>query len=432
MSAAAGGGAKGALLVLAALVAPAWAGAGESFDVSAYEKKAFEWGGFVEARPEHQWLDRDRTGYQLLYPGQTRDRADRLGAALEVGGVARLRSLTFNFTGHVNYIDEPRGSDHDARMYEAYGGWQIDTRTHVELGKRALRWGKGYAFSPVAFLERAKDPADPELAREGFSMATGTWVRSFDGALQTVAVTAAVVPTRADLNADFGPPDAGQHANAAVKLYGLLWDTDVDLVWAARGSRGPRIGVDFSRNLGSNLEIHGEWARSRDVPRALLAADGRLTPQQRTVDSHLLGLRYLTQRETTVIVEVYRNGAGYTTDELDIFHALVRASMGDPLRWPAATRAAAQGYNRPNAAQRYAYLRLSQKEPFDILDLVPALTLIVNTGDHSRSVIPELLYTGIANLELRLRAAFNEGKPSSEFGERAVRARVELRARASF
>jgi hypothetical protein len=203
-------------------------------------------------------------------------------------------------------------------------------------------------------------------------------------------------------------------------------------VWAARGSRPPRVGVDFSRNLGSNLEIHGEWARSSDVPRAVLAADGTLRQQTRDADSALLGVRYLTQRETTVVVEVYRNGAGYSSDELSIFHDLARAAGAIRRacsRWRAPRH---QGYSRPNAAQRYAYLRVSQKEPFDILDFVPAVTLIVNTGDRSASVIPELLYTGIRDLELRLRAAFNRGDAGSEFGERAVRARLELRLRASF
>ena len=418
---------------LAALVAASGVQAAESFDVSAYDKKAFEWTGFIEARPERQWLRQDSAGYVLQYPGDTRSSANRLGGAAELSGVLRHQSLSFNFTGHASWIDEPRGSDDDSRMYEAYAAWQIDERSNVELGKRALRWGKGYAWSPVAFLERAKDPTDPELAREGFVMATGAWVRSFDGPVKTLSLTAAVVPTTSSLNADFGggATNAG-HTNAALKLYGLVYDTDIDLIWAARGSRGPRLGIDFSRNLGTNLEVHGEWARVADATIVTLTPANALQTQSKTYNSALIGARYLNERDTTIIFELYRNGGGYTTDELGAFYDLVRASVTNPALAQPASRAAAQGYNRPNAAQRYAYLRVSQKEPFDILDFTPSVTLIANTSDHSWSLIPELLYTGVKNLELRVRVALNRGDASTEYGERVVRSRIELRARLYF
>ena len=38
----------------------------------------------------------------------------------------------------------------------------------MEAGKRTLRWGKGYAWNPIGFVERPKDPNDPDLAREGY------------------------------------------------------------------------------------------------------------------------------------------------------------------------------------------------------------------------------------------------------------------------
>lgn len=421
-----------ALAVWAGLMTLPAVAADESFDPSAYDKKAFEWTGFVEARPECQWLRPGSAGYLLQYPGESRNSANRLGAAAEWSAVLRHQSLSFNFTGHANGLDEPRGTTSDYRNYEAYASWQIDAGSNLQFGKRALRWGKGYAWSTVGFLERAKDPADPELAREGFVMATGVWVRSFDGPLQTLALTAAVVPSTGNLNEDFGggATNAG-HANPALKLYALAYDTDIDVIWAGRGSRGPRFGIDFSRNLGSQLEVHGEWARVADAPRAVLGG-GALQGQVRSYDSSLIGLRYLTERDTTIIFELYRNGGGYSSDELSAFYDLVRTSPGNLPLTLLASRAAAQGYSRPNVAQRYAYLRVSQKEPFDILDFTPSVTLISNTVDQSWSLTPEVLYTGIRNVELRARVARNRGAVGSEFGERAVKTRMEVRARLYF
>ena len=420
---------RAALLLVTALAAAPPLQADETFDAGAYDKKTFELTGFVELRPEYQWLRRDSAGYLLQFPGQARSAMTRSSEALEVSGVWRRESLALRFTGHAGWQDDARGSESDARMYETYLGWQASERANFELGKRALRWGKGYAWSPVAFLERAKDPADPELAREGFVMATAGWVRSFDGPLRTVAVNAALVPTTSGLNEDFGPSG---HLNPAIKLYALAFDTDVDLVWAARGSRGPRFGVDFSRNLGSNLEVHGEWARTSDAPQALLGAGNVLATATRSTTSALLGLRYLTQRETTIILELYRNGGGYTEGELTQFFRLARAAAAQPALLPSAQRAAAAGYTRPNAARHYAYLRVSQKEPFDILDFTPAVSLIANTTDRSYTFIPEVLYTGVRNLELRGRLAFNRGNAWTEYGERPVRSRFELRARYFF
>jgi len=84
-------------------------------------------------------------------PGETRATVDRFSAAAELSGVLRHETLSFNFTGHAAWVDIAGQSDGDVRAYEAYAAWQIDPRSIAEVGKRALRWGKGYAWSPVAF-----------------------------------------------------------------------------------------------------------------------------------------------------------------------------------------------------------------------------------------------------------------------------------------
>jgi hypothetical protein len=75
---------------------------------------------------------------------------------------------------------------------------------------------------------------------------------------------------------------------------------------------------------------------------------------------------------------------------------------------------------------------VSQKEPFDILYFTPAVTTILNLDDRSFSLSPELLYTGITNLELRLKATALIGDNFSEYGEKPNDARLELRVRYYF
>ena len=57
-------------------------------------------------------------------------------------------------------------------------------------------------------------------------------------------------------------------------MYYLYRDTDIDFMLLGNGSRTRRFGLDFSRNLGSNLEIHGEWARVSDARHQVTDAAG--------------------------------------------------------------------------------------------------------------------------------------------------------------
>lgn len=416
---------------LAVLCAPSILAA-ETFDVSVYEKQPYEIKGYVEGRGEWLRLDPDAKGYALQFPGMTTRDANRSAAVAEITGLFRHDAFTFTATGRLTYLDDVRESTDDARFLEAYASWAPDTQTTFEVGKRALRWGKGYAWNPVGFLERPKDPLDPDLAREGYSIASGEFVRSFNTeTLTNAALTLVTLPVTSSLNETYGPP---QHSNPAAKLYLLAADTDIDLLYAANGSRGLRYGVDFSRNLTSNLEIHGEWARLNDVQQPRLDAAGKVTTRSFNASSWLLGLRYLSEQDTTIIVEAYHNGAGYGDDELADFYAAVgnAVASGDAQRLAQLRQLGALAYTRPSPARNYGYLRISQKEPFDWLYVTPAITVIGNLGDGSYTVIPELVYAGIENVELRLRLQANVGGNLSEYGEKPISNRVELRLRVFF
>jgi hypothetical protein len=235
-----------------------------------------------------------------------------------------------------------------------------------------------------------------------------------------------MLPVSSSVNSDYG---AAGELNPGARLYLLVADTDLDVLWAARGSRPERIGLDFSRNLGSQLELHGEWARAFNASRRVLGDSGSLSVEQGHVDSWLLGMRYMTEQEVTWIAELYRNGAGYDEQQLGDYYQLLRdayAPGATPVERAMATSLAQAGYARPNPGRDYAYLRVSAKDPFGWLYLTPSLTTIVNLQDSSWQLTPELLYTGWENVELRARVILLHGAAWTEFGEKAVRQRVEL------
>jgi hypothetical protein len=402
------------------------------FDISQFEKKAIEFGGYAELRGERFTLNPDAALYQLNFFDQPPIADFNRGTgALQIEALYRRGIGNFRFVGFGAYTNDYSGGADNTRVYEAYLTLAPSDRATYDLGKKTLSWGKGYAFNPAGFVQRMKDPNDPELAREGFVIAGGNVIRSFDGPLKTVAFTPLIVPTSDNVNEDFGP---GDHINPAAKLTLLYRDIDIDLLVLGAGARTARYGFDFSRNLGTNVEIHGEWAHLTATTRPVVNAAGTVTAVTQSANTYLLGARYLTATELTAIAEYYYNGGGYTEDEARIFfqtihdaYAAGNTTLLDRLRTTAQTALA-----RPNPMRRYLYLRLSQKDPFDLLYFTPSLAVIANLDDGSRSVSPELLYTGMTNLELRLRLFFLSGDRLTDFGERQNNRRIELRARYYF
>lgn len=421
------------LLRLALLVPCAWLVQAEEFDfdIAEYEKTAFELGGYVELKSEYLRFDTDSAPYTVKFPagGEQPDSDVRYRAALELEGMYRFGKSSLSALAHADARDDVFGSESEARFYELYYRYARDTLT-LDLGKQALHWGKGYAWSPVGFIERRKDPTDPELSREGFVVAAIDGVRSYSGPLSTLAVTAVVLPVTQDINRDFSPEE---DVNLAGKLYALCFNTDIDVLVLAEGSRPGRIGLDFSRNLAPNFELHGEVAWVHDQPRRVLMPDRQLIAETTDTTSYLVGLRFLTDQETTYILEYYRNGVGFTEAEAKRFYSLVDDAVAecDPALLNLASSARDAGYASLNPQRNYLYLRATQKEPFDVLYLALSITSILNLDDQSYALIPELSYTGFKNVELRFRLAYAEGSAHTEFGEKQSD-RVEMRLRYFF
>jgi hypothetical protein len=414
----------------------AWAALGQaqeySFEASDFEKKPFELGGYVQLRQEAFFLDRDAAFYQLGLVNQSqRERLDRTTGTLQLVGKLRQGIGTFDFRTNSEVQHDQLAHDHHSSIFEAAYSIRPSPGLTLEAGKRALKWGKGYAWNPIGFVERPKDANDPQLAREGFVMANADWIASPGGDLQTIAFTPVLIPVAGDVNSDFG---SHGHLNPAAKLYLLYRDTDIDLAWQGKGSRPARFGMDFSRNLASNFEIHGEWARIRQSLRAVTNSAGIVTNEVGDATSYLIGARYLTAADTTYIAEYYHNGTGYSDREALQFYQLVDTAFatGNAALTQRALSLSQGSYGRPNAGKNYVYLRAQQKDALDIVYFAPSVTAIANLQDRSWQLTSELQYTGFSNLELRLRLLLLHGGNGTDFGEKQVSRRLELQARYYF
>jgi len=404
-----------------------------SFDISKYEKKPFELNGYAELKGEDFALNPDAALYKLNYYGQPqRESLTRTTETLELAGKLRHDIATFDFRTHSDFQQDQLANDQTNKFYEAALSLRPRSDLTLEAGKRALSWGKGYAFNPIGFVQRPKDPNDPQLAREGYVMADGDFIRNPGGALQTVAFTPVLLPVTSDMNSDFGASD---HLNPAFKLYALYRDTDLDFAWQGKGSRPARFGFDFARNLKTNFEIHGEWARILGSPQQVTDVRGNVTTEISNATSYLLGLRYLSEANTTYIAEIYHNGTGYSESEADQFYQLVDSAFAQPQPNPLLQKALTLGqgpYGRPFAGEDYLYFRAQQQDALGIVYFQPAVFAMLNLDDHSFQVTPELQYTGFNNFELRLRLYLLHGAASTDFGEKPNDRKLEFYVRYYF
>jgi len=407
-----------------------------SFDLSEIEEKPLHIGGYLEFHPVLFGLDTNSALYKLkLYDRDKENIREEYNFTALLDGSYKMGTTEFRAIVNTDLRKSYLGWSEETTLYEGYMLSRPLSTFNFSIGKKTLKWGTGYAWNPVAFLDRPKDPYDPELAREGFVVASADYIKSFDGPLKTFSFTPVLMPVYDHINDDFGQIN---HFNFAGKTYFLLYDTDIDLLFLTGGSKTNRYGMDFSRNITSNFEIHGELAYINDYEKRFVNSDGTVFNNEYDATNYLLGLRYLTKSDTTYIFEYFHDATGFTGSEMgDYFSIIDRGydtylTSGDDSLLTRASNVAEGNYDRKNPMRDYLYLRASQKEPFDILYFTPSVTGIFNTNDKSFSVGPELLYTGVKNLELRLRTTFLIGDSYTEYGEKQNDFWIGLRARYYF
>jgi len=423
------------LFLFVCLPATTYAAEEFSFDLEEIEKSPLSWGGYTELKGEHMEINQDSVFSLLNLGGNPRASIDRIGGSLQLDGRYSKEFYSVNWLFKMTGQEDTFGWHDAIDLFTAYLDIKPSPAVAISLGKKPYKWGKGYAWNPAGFINRRKDPNNPDESLEGYITAAADFIKSFSGDLQTVALTTVLLPVYDDVNDDFGLQDK---VNLAAKLYFLVMDTDIDLLLLVGDSRADKYGVDFSKNLFTNFEIHGELAWILDEQKVRIKEDGSFLSSKDDALSWLLGIRYLTENDITTIIEYYHNDAGYTEEEMENFFRFAM-DAGEIFQQTAsrilldrAIDASLKGYGRPQPGRDYLYIRFTQKEPFDILYFTPVFTAIVNLADKSFTLTPELIYTAITNLEMRLRFSYLKGDSHTEFGEKQNSSKVEFRLRYFF
>jgi len=393
------------------------------FEIPEVETKPYSFNAKFEISETIKGFDEDSLLFNQKYPnGRDDGTLYQTEFDLKVEGSYQISivKLYARLNGDFYYNKEEDWVN-DSRTEEAYVSLLPAPSITLDAGKKVLKWGKGYAWNPAAFFSRSKDIEDPDTTLEGYYVVTGDLIKSMDGVLKTIALTPVILPVSSHINDEWGTE---REIIWGGKLYLFTFDTDLDIMFLSGEEVEDRFGVDFSKNISANFEIHGEAAIILDYVKYITDQQGNLTEKKYDSKSYLLGIRYLTSHDTTYIFEYFRNGQGYTSDEMKDYFTLIEdgyqeyINIGSMAKLSKSREYGSQFYNKQTVMKDYLYLKVSQKEPFDILYFTPSVTCLYNINDKSGSIMPQIIYTPITNLELELRATFLLGKDYTEFGEK--------------
>jgi hypothetical protein len=309
-------------------------------------------------------------------------------------------------------------------FYELFGSLNFSPRLSMSIGKRRFNWGKGYAFNPAGFVNAEKDPENPDLALAGKASVYLNYNKSFTSdLLRNFAATAVFLPPESVVNQRFAP--AGQ-TGAALKLYFLLKNIDIDLMALLDKDEPSRIGIDFSTNLKENLEVHAEYSYANDE--IFYISNSEILNYNSRGGSLLLGLRYLHRTNTTFILEYYHNNKGLSKNEFTDYLGFLHYSLNsdDPAVISQARLAVPVVSNSKTMMRDYLYLKISQPEPFDLVYSSISLFTIYNLADNSFLLSPQISYKPYTNFELLLWPFFMIGNEDSEYGTKQFRKKAEI------
>jgi len=215
-----------------------------SFDMDEIEVKTYEYSGYLKV--EHK-TNEDIQGEAQLDFKYFKD------------------DYTLNTQVKVNEKDT---------LNQLYLNYKYSSNHSASIGKQSMMWGKGYFFNPIAFVDRVKNINDPEASKEGYNILNYKYNKSYDGNLKNFSFDIVYVENTSSL---------------ALKTYFLYLDTDIDIVYFTDDKLSDKIGIDFSKNIETNFEIHGEFAQEEDGN-----------------NSYLVGLKYLTENDLTITSEYFQ------------------------------------------------------------------------------------------------------------------------------
>lgn len=244
----------------------------------------------------------------------------------------------------------------EGRVRELYGRASAASWLDLEVGKRVLRWGVGYGFSPAGLLDPpriATDPGDRLQLNEGRLLARADAYRG--GTSFTLAVA---------------------ERRTAARLSAILGGgVEIAAIGAAIQGQRPSMAATVTHVVGQQLAWHVDAAfADHEQGRALTAA---------------VGVQYTFARGVNVVVEYHRNGRGFDRDGWNEVLAGRRAPRERPAR------------------QNSLFTRVARAGADGAI--IPELIVVAGLDDGGWTVVPSITWAAHKRLQAHIRATWLAG-----------------------
>lgn len=348
--------------------------------------------------------------------------------------------------GHLNlhaFYDTQEGdsiSDVKVNINELFFNFFLGERLELDLGKEIIEWGTGYAWNPTAVISPLKNPKDPRDRLEALSGLEMVKLNLFLGGF---TITGVALP-ELDFPREYAYLPRWKSTEWAGKVYKLVEDIDLSFVAFGGGGSKSVLGMNFSRVLGNNLEVHGEIAGKEGSENFYLekkseeySVNGTLVPrvyeysqsrkdEKKIYSQYVLGSQYTFQNGINLAIEYFHNNEGYNNKEWSEIIEFLKYSNqalnddrynlqnGENMGNIYLSRT--NGYLNSLTGVRRNYLFLRGYIPSILRHSDTEIILLNSLDDGSSVIIPTLSYEPLGYLSLYLLMNIFLGRGESEFG----------------
>lgn len=302
----------------------------------------------------------------------------------------------------------------ELRVREGYARASVLSWLDVEAGKRLVRWGTGYAFTPTGLLDPPRDATDPT---DHLGLNEGMVMARMDAFRGASAITIAVAAPRLD-RPDSAVVTAPRRL-LAVRARTTMAGVEIAVVASGADTRRASFGGNFTHVVGRRLEYHGEllvhddestW-RQRLAPR---------DPRARRI-SAVLGLQYTFDLGLNAIVEYYRDGNGLSPalwarlmDGVSAASSVTASSVAASSAPSAAVAAATGGTLTRPTRRDFLFVRGSRANTNALI--TPELIALIGLDDGGLTLVPTVRIAPTPHVQFYVRGVILTGPARSADG----------------
>ncbi len=389
-----------------------------SFDFEDFEKKSYEFIGNFKFQSDFTKVDKSPALYSLNFLNKEEENYwDSYNASLELQGSYELSKfkILLDIKDQLIFTTNDK-FENNFSIHESFLNIDVSKNIDLQIGKKSVKWGKGYIWNPVSFVGRQKDINDVDAGLEGFWLMKFDYVKSLSGIIQNFAVTPVIIPVTESINEDFQDEE---NFNFILNSYFLVQDTDIDFYLFMKDDQLKKLGFDLARNILPSWEIHAEYVFTKEVNTDWLNSDFAIESTADDNHDYLFGTRFLFETNTTLIIEYLHNDDGLNAEQMsNFFDAIEDAVSGNDDLLPVIKQYQSESFSSQFLMKDYLYTKVSQPEPFNILYFTPSVYILYNLNDNSEMIGGEFNYSRFNNLNLKLKYNMMFGEENSEFGEK--------------